>query len=80
MRSEIGFCGLLGLLFIALKLTHFIDWSWAWVLAPLWFPAAAVFGLALAILLCYAACEGIGWLAKRAWSAVGRLFDRLEDK
>lgn len=24
--------------FIVLKLTHTIDWSWWWVLAPLWIP------------------------------------------
>jgi hypothetical protein len=28
------------LLFVALKLTHQIDWSWWWVLAPLWVPVA----------------------------------------
>jgi hypothetical protein len=28
--------GLLGLLFITLKLTHVIDWLWIWVLAPFW--------------------------------------------
>jgi hypothetical protein len=31
------FCGL-GMLFIALKLTYFIAWSWWWVLAPFWIP------------------------------------------
>lgn len=34
--SGIGFFGALTLLFIALKLTGYIDWSWWWVLAPLW--------------------------------------------
>ena len=32
----IGFFGLLVILFIALKLTGYIDWSWWWVTAPLW--------------------------------------------
>lgn len=32
----IGFVGLLAILFIALKLTGVIDWSWLWVLSPLW--------------------------------------------
>jgi hypothetical protein len=32
----IGFCGVLTVLFIALKLTGFIHWSWLWVLSPLW--------------------------------------------
>ncbi len=32
----------LSLLFIALKLTHTIRWSWWWVLSPFWIPAALV--------------------------------------
>jgi hypothetical protein len=31
-----GFCGLLTIVFMTLKLTGYIDWSWWWVLAPLW--------------------------------------------
>ena len=34
--SGIGFPGLLAILFIALKLTGYITWSWLWVLAPIW--------------------------------------------
>lgn len=32
----IGFTGLLTIVFIVLKLTNNIDWSWWWVLSPLW--------------------------------------------
>ena len=32
----IGFTGLLTVLFIGLKLTGYIDWSWIWVLSPIW--------------------------------------------
>ena len=32
----IGFCGLLTIVFIALKLCGVIDWAWIWVLAPAW--------------------------------------------
>jgi hypothetical protein len=31
-----GFPGLLAVLFIGLKLTGYIDWSWWWVLSPIW--------------------------------------------
>lgn len=44
----IGFCGLLAIVFIVLKLTNFIDWSWLWVLAPLWIPASI--GIAILII------------------------------
>lgn len=35
-RQGVGFAGLLTLIFITLKLMGEIDWSWWWVLAPLW--------------------------------------------
>ncbi len=38
----IGFAGLLTVLFVALKLTDTIDWSWWWVLSPIWITAAGV--------------------------------------
>jgi hypothetical protein len=41
-NSGIGFFGLLCILFIGLKLTHYIDWSWFWVLFPITFPLFVV--------------------------------------
>ena len=32
----IGFAGVLQVAFIVLKLLHKIDWSWIWVLSPIW--------------------------------------------
>lgn len=40
--SGIGFFGLLTIVFITLKLLNVIDWSWWWVLAPLWIPTSIV--------------------------------------
>ena len=31
-----GFAGLLTIVFIVLKLTGYISWSWIWVLSPIW--------------------------------------------
>ena len=41
-RRGPGFLSLLALLFIGLKLTGHIDWSWVWVLSPLWVKASFV--------------------------------------
>jgi hypothetical protein len=38
--NGIGFGSVLALIFITLKLTKTIDWSWWWVLAPFWLPIA----------------------------------------
>lgn len=47
----VSFCGVLAIVFITLKLLKVIDWSWVWVLAPVWIPAAlVVVGIALYLL------------------------------
>ena len=43
----VGFGGLLTILFICLKLCDVIDWSWLWVLSPLWIPLALFGGIAV---------------------------------
>lgn len=47
----IGFTGMLTILFIGLKLTGQITWSWWWVLSPLWISALIVFGIIGILLL-----------------------------
>lgn len=46
-QKDAWFLYALALLFIALKLTGFIDWSWWWVIAPLWGGAAILFLIAI---------------------------------
>jgi hypothetical protein len=36
--SGLGIGTILFLIFMVLKLTNYIDWSWWWVTAPLWIP------------------------------------------
>jgi transmembrane Fragile-X-F protein len=52
--NGVGFFSLLFLVFLVLKLTRVIDWSWWWVTAPLWAPmlaVLAVFGITMAVWL-----------------------------
>lgn len=44
--AGIGLGGALFALFVGLKLTGHIDWSWWWVSAPLWAPIALLVGIA----------------------------------
>lgn len=52
---------LLGVLFIGLKLTGFIAWSWLWVLSPFWIPLV----LALALIPAGLALAGIAHMIGR---------------
>ena len=57
VSGGINFAGLLAIVFIVLKLTKVIDWSWWWVTAPIWIPVA----ITLVALIVYALvlfCEG----------------------
>lgn len=47
----ISFFGALAVLFVGLKLCNVIDWSWFFVLAPLWGPTVAALAIVLVYLL-----------------------------
>lgn len=58
-RGGIGFAGLLTIVFIVLKLTSVIGWSWLWVLAPIWISVLlTILIIALMILIAAAASPG----------------------
>lgn len=51
-QGGIGFCGLLTIVLIVLKLIKVIDISWIWVFSPLWIPTALyVAGLIIYLLI-----------------------------
>jgi hypothetical protein len=43
--SGIGLTGVLFVVFLVLKLTGNIDWSWWWVTSPLWIPVAILLSI-----------------------------------
>jgi hypothetical protein len=47
----IGFAGALTILFIALKLLGKINWSWLWVLSPIWITTAIVLIILLIVVI-----------------------------
>lgn len=51
ISSGIGFTGLLTVLFIGLKLTNIINWSWWWVLSPLWIDFALIIVIIIVLYL-----------------------------
>lgn len=45
---------ILFVIFLVLKLTHLIDWSWWWVTAPLWIPVCLAVAVGIIAALIYA--------------------------
>jgi hypothetical protein len=63
--SSFPVTGLLGVLFVALKLLGIIKWSWWWVTAPFWGPPALVIAILLAALGGAAVAFFVCWLLAR---------------
>lgn len=53
INSGITFPMLLFLVFLVLKLTNVITWSWWWVTAPLWVTPAIVLSICLLIAIIF---------------------------
>lgn len=49
--SGMGASTVLTIVFVVLKLTHVIAWSWWWVLSPLWISAGAAIAILIVVLL-----------------------------
>ena len=58
--TGVGFFGMLGILFIGLRLANVIDWDWWVVLMPIWAPLAFVAFLLLAM-VAYNAWDDWRW-------------------
>jgi len=46
-QANVDIGTLLAIIFTVLKLTGNIDWSWWWVLSPLWIPLAIALGIGI---------------------------------
>ena len=64
MKFEIGFFGVLTLIFIVLKLTNVIAWSWWWVLSPILIPGGI----------------GVAALSDKVWYRILRTVSFKEDE
>lgn len=49
--NGISFSGALTIVFIVLKLVGTIDWSWGWVLSPIWIPLALIGGFGIIVFI-----------------------------
>jgi len=72
--SGIGLGGAIFIVFLVLKLTGTIDWSWWWVTAPLWAPIVLAV-IAIAIYVVHAVR-----MAKKRMSKYQQRMDRFKEE
>lgn len=56
-KTDSLFLSLLTVAFIVLKLCHVINWSWWWVLSPIWIPILVVLAIGIIVF--------VGWVVIR---------------
>lgn len=77
--SGIGLCGTLFLVFVVLRLTDHIDWTWYWVASPLWVPWAVMLGgFLIGAVLYFVIGLPIAWLLDRYVRPRRRARDRAK--
>lgn len=64
--SPMAFTSVLALIFITLKLTNYISWSWWWVLAPIYVPILITI-IAIAILFLVGGGDWVRWQLRKKW-------------
>ena len=52
----LGLSGVLTVVFVVLKLVGVINWSWVWVLSPLWISAIITIVLIIILFIVYLVC------------------------
>ena len=73
--SSVGFTSLLLLTFIILKLCKVINWSWVWVLSPLWITAS----IAILCLIIYVVYQLVKKDAPPPPTRKSKLQERMEE-
>ena len=59
--NGIGLPGVLFLVFLVLKLTENIDWSWWWVTSPIWIPLVVGIAILLTLVIVFIGMLSIGY-------------------
>jgi hypothetical protein len=71
--SGIGIPGVLFIVFLVLKLTGNIDWSWWWVFSPIWISIGLAFAVILAVIIGLVIALSLGY-------DINKLKNRFGDK
>lgn len=58
---QVTFPALLFIVFLVLKLTSVITWSWWWVTAPIWIPIVTA---VVVLVICFLVVAGINFFTK----------------
>ena len=59
--SGIGLPGVLFVVFLVLKLTGNIDWTWWWITSPIWIPLLAAVAILITLIIAFVVMLSFGY-------------------
>lgn len=78
--NGIGLPGVLFVVFLVLKLTGNIDWSWWWVTAPIWIPILVAISIILVLIAVFIGMLSIGYTIEDLKDKFKLWKDKSEEK
>jgi hypothetical protein len=78
--SGLSLPGVLFIIFLILKLTGNIDWSWWWVTSPLWIPVVLFIGLVFVLIGVLLAALALGMSMEDIKSKSKKISDKYNRK
>ena len=78
--NGIGLPGVLFVVFLVLKLTGNIDWSWWWVTSPIWIPIIAAIAILLTLVIVFIGMLSIGYTTEDLKDKFKLWKDKSEEK
>lgn len=78
--NGIGLPGVLFVVFLVLKLTGNIDWSWWWVTSPIWIPLIVGIAILLTLVIVFIGMLSIGYTIEDLKDKFKLWKDKSEEK
>ena len=78
--NGIGLPGVLFVVFLVLKLTGNIDWSWWWVTSPIWIPLIVGIAILLTLVIVFIGMLSIGYTIEDLKDKFNLWKDKSEEK
>ena len=78
--NGIGLPGVLFVVFLVLKLTGNIDWSWWWVTSPIWIPLIVGIAILLTLVIVFIGMLSIGYTTEDLKDKFKLWKDKSEEK
>lgn len=78
--NGIGLPGVLFVVFLVLKLTGNIDWSWWWVTSPIWIPLIVGIAILLTLIIIFIGMLSIGYTIEDLKDKFRLWKDKSEEK